>query len=182
MKQTVDDPASLKLNDGQRECLRLVLAHLNSKEIGRKLGVSPHTVDQRLRQAMKVLGASSRFEAARKFALHERTDTYQPLIYQSLDVVKIPESETVELSVERNGLIENELVSGFSNSDGNANASILEKQGIKSGRLPFPSFRGEKNTLTSWERIGWIIVIAIGSAVSFGGILSGLEALSRLSG
>jgi DNA-binding NarL/FixJ family response regulator len=41
-------PAAGRLNDGQRDCLRLVLAHLNSKDIALELGVSPHTVDEML--------------------------------------------------------------------------------------------------------------------------------------
>ncbi|WP_254305486.1 helix-turn-helix transcriptional regulator [Sphingopyxis sp. BSNA05] len=74
------------MNDGQRDCLRLVLAHLNSKEIARELGVSPHTVDQRLRTAMRILNVQSRFEAARKFAAENQQQSYQPLIYQSSTV------------------------------------------------------------------------------------------------
>lgn len=182
MKQAVSDSQYSKLNDGQRKCLRLVLAHLNSKEIGRELGISPHTVDQRLRQAMKTLGVSSRFEAARKFAEHEGADAYQPLIYQSSDVENSTESATVGLSVEQKELDDNEVNSDLSAVGSNATAAVIEKPQTGSDRWPFPRFRGEKNTLTTWERIGWIIVIAIGSAVSFGGILSGLEALSRLSG
>ncbi|MEP2989964.1 MAG: helix-turn-helix transcriptional regulator [Parasphingorhabdus sp.] len=178
----MDDSQYSKLNDGQRQCLRLVLAHLNSKEIGRELNISPHTVDQRLRQAMKSLEASSRFEAARKFAEYEGAEAYQPLIYQSSDVEKIPEFETVGLSIERSELDGSDAVSGLSSGGGNLKVAIFEKPSIKSTRLPFPRFRGEKNTLSTWERIGWIIAIAIGSALSFGGILSGLEALSRLSG
>ncbi|GAB5489156.1 MAG: hypothetical protein Pars2KO_27260 [Parasphingorhabdus sp.] len=160
----------------------MVLAHLNSKEIGRELDVSPHTVDQRLRQAMRILGASSRFEAARKFAEHEGADAYQPLIYQSPDVEKVQESETVGWSVKRNELDDKGEDANVSAVGINTTAVMFERSQIKSGHLPFPRFRGEKNTLSTWERIGWIIVIAIGSAVSFGGILSGLEALSRLSG
>ncbi len=182
MKQAVDDSQYSKLNDGQRKCLRLVLAHLNSKEIGRKLDISPHTVDQRLRQAMKTFGASSRFEAARKFAEYEGENAYQPLIYQSSDIEKAQESETVGVSVERNELDDREDSKQAPVVGINVKTAVLEKPQINSDRFPFPRFRGEKNTLSTWERIGWIIVIAIGSAVSFGGILSGLEALSRLSG
>jgi len=80
-----------RLNDGQRDCLRLVLAHLNSKEIARELGVSPHTVDQRLRIAMRILGAQSRFEAARIFARLDQENSYQPLIYQSQPLASDPE-------------------------------------------------------------------------------------------
>ena len=45
---------------------------------------------------------------------------------------------------------------------------------------PFPLAEGDVNTLTVTERLGWIVVIAIGSALAFGMILAGLDALSRL--
>jgi DNA-binding CsgD family transcriptional regulator len=71
-----------KLSEGQRECLRMVLRHMSSKEIARALNISRHTVDQRLRMAMTVLGASSRVEAARRFAQAEGAGGYQRFAYQ----------------------------------------------------------------------------------------------------
>jgi DNA-binding CsgD family transcriptional regulator len=146
-----------QLNEGQRSCLRLVLGHKNSKEIARELNVSPHTVDQRLRVAIRVLDASSRFEAARKFAEIDPeplpAEAYQSLIYQRPDV-----AETV--------------IGG--------DIAIAAEHPADSLRWPLPSYRGERNQLTTAERLGWIIVIAIGSAVSFGGVIAGLEALTRL--
>jgi len=41
-----------KLSEGQLDCLRLVDQHLSSKEIAVELGISPHTVDQRIRQSL----------------------------------------------------------------------------------------------------------------------------------
>jgi DNA-binding NarL/FixJ family response regulator len=40
-----------QLSAGQLEVLRLVNRHLSSKEIGAELGISSHTVDQRVRCA-----------------------------------------------------------------------------------------------------------------------------------
>jgi DNA-binding CsgD family transcriptional regulator len=79
------------LTEGQRDCLRLVYNHMKSKDIARVLGVSPHTVDMRLRTAMKTLGVTSRIEAARLLVQEESggettPDLYQPLIYQASDV------------------------------------------------------------------------------------------------
>ena len=48
----------------QREVLDLLIEHKTSKEIARALGISPHTVDQRIQFAKEKLGASSRNEAA----------------------------------------------------------------------------------------------------------------------
>ncbi len=48
----------------QRQVLDLLIEHKTSKEIARQLGISPHTVDQRIQFAKEKLGAASRNEAA----------------------------------------------------------------------------------------------------------------------
>jgi DNA-binding CsgD family transcriptional regulator len=55
------------LSEKEIECLELVATNHTSKEIARSLGVSPHTVDQRMRSAQRKLGVTSRAEAARLF-------------------------------------------------------------------------------------------------------------------
>ena len=63
-----DDPIALrvaKLTAAQLDCLRLVDQHLSSKEIAAELGISPHTVDQRIRQSLAILGVERRAQAAR---------------------------------------------------------------------------------------------------------------------
>ena len=90
-----------QLTTGQRDCLRLVYGHMTSKDIARALGISPHTVDMRLRTAMKTLGVASRIDAARALVDSEggqgelprqaeagrqgdrAAETYQSLIYQA---------------------------------------------------------------------------------------------------
>jgi len=52
------------LTDKQRDVLDLLIAHKTSKEIARELGISPHTVDQRIQFAKSKLGADSRGEVA----------------------------------------------------------------------------------------------------------------------
>lgn len=171
-----------RLKDGQRDCLRLVLAHLNSKEIARELGVSPHTVDQRLRTAMRILDVQSRFEAARKFAASVGEDSYQPLIYQSSDVEPRSKNGKLQPSTGRMASNWTGSIGDVSNADGGVAAMAIEKAESRPRWLPIPRNRGEKNKLGTVERLGWILVIAIGSALSFGGLIAGLEALSRLKG
>jgi len=48
----------------QRQVLDLLIEHKTSKEIARALGISPHTVDQRIQFAKEKLGAGSRSEVA----------------------------------------------------------------------------------------------------------------------
>src|SRR5678815_2536091 len=54
-----------RLSAGQLDCLRLVDQLLSSKEIAAELKISPHTVDQRIRQALAILGVERRAQAAR---------------------------------------------------------------------------------------------------------------------
>ncbi len=95
-------PELALLTEGQRDCLRLVYSHMTSKDIARILGVSPHTVDMRLRTAMKTLSVASRIEAARLLVLQEAggevtPDSYQPLIYHPPEIVTGPETVSLGL-------------------------------------------------------------------------------------
>ena len=56
------------LTEKQAEALQLVCQHHQTKEIARKLGISPRSVDQRLDGARQKLGAATRIEAARIYA------------------------------------------------------------------------------------------------------------------
>lgn len=84
------------LTEKQKECLRLVAQNLNTKQIARRIERSDHTVDQRIRQALRVLEVADRFEAARILADAEGRHTYQPLIYQSEGVDERLETALVE--------------------------------------------------------------------------------------
>lgn len=62
--------AVARLTPRERECLRLT-GRMTSKDIARHLGISPHTVDERIGAAVKKLGASDRRAAARLLQDHE---------------------------------------------------------------------------------------------------------------
>ena len=67
----MDEHRLKHLTEKQRECLRLVYAHMSSKEIAKQLGVEPGTVDQYVKTAMRILGVSERRAAARILAANE---------------------------------------------------------------------------------------------------------------
>lgn len=60
-----------QLSAGQKICLSLVAQHFSSKEIALELGVSPHTVDQRIRAALRKLRVAHRRDAALLLLRHE---------------------------------------------------------------------------------------------------------------
>jgi DNA-binding CsgD family transcriptional regulator len=57
-----------RLSDRQKQCLGLVGEGYSSKEIGRKLSLSPSTVDNHVSAALHVLGIDDRRLAARLYA------------------------------------------------------------------------------------------------------------------
>ncbi|WP_185829155.1 helix-turn-helix domain-containing protein [Sphingomonas ginkgonis] len=167
-----------RLNEGQRACLRLVAEHLSSKEIAARLGISPHTVDQRIRLALPILGVTRRSEAARLVALAE-TGAYQRLIYQAPDIPADADPAETDEAV------------GFQirHADGagrDGSFGLDTEQGTGNARpslvLPIATRTNPRNEMSVAARLMWIVLIAIGSAFSAGMYLAGLESLSRLLG
>ncbi|MCP5396128.1 MAG: helix-turn-helix transcriptional regulator [Sphingomonadaceae bacterium] len=98
--QTLQPPPVSELTAKQREVLDLVLCHYSSKEIARKLGISPRSVDQRLDGARQKLGVATRIEAARVYA--EACQTPQSLTSEPLPVTDpvVPLQEAGDSSAE----------------------------------------------------------------------------------
>lgn len=86
-----------RLTPGQLDCLRLVDQHLSSKEIAGELGISSHTVDQRVRQSLAILGVERRSQAARIVA--QNNGPYQRLIHQSPHIEALPDNGQLEAAI-----------------------------------------------------------------------------------
>ncbi len=67
----MDSERFSKLTERQREYLRQVFQHRNSQQIAFDAKVSARAVDKQLHLAKEIVGATSRFEAARLFAEYE---------------------------------------------------------------------------------------------------------------
>lgn len=185
--------SAARLTSGQRDCLRLVFQHLTSKDIARTLGISPHTVDMRLRTAMRTLGVASRIDAARLLIAEEGEKTgpsaYQPLIYQPPEIAAAPLSTTMASPVQTSTADDlRQLSSTWSDPDVDSDTGgpprPVEDHRYGEGRYAAPLANslpwGRRNSLTPGARLAWIAAIAIGSALGFGAILAALEALKHL--
>ena len=139
-----------QLTQGQIDCLLLVHQHLTLKEIGPRLGISPHTVDQRIRTALRILGCKRRSEAA-------------TLVVSSLG------GDSAFL-----------LPRGMAEPFVLQQARLPEGKSRKSIRVPFATPDRPSNEMSIALRLFWIVAIASGSAFSAGVYLAGLESLSRL--
>ena len=172
----VESPVA-RLSQGQLDCLRLVDEHLSSKEIAVELGISSHTVDQRIRGALQILGVERRSHAARKVA--RELGPYQRLIHQPPHIEASPDSDQFDAAV------------GFqirhADRAGKAGGSgfITEQKpgsNWSSLPLPFATRSHPRNELSVGQRLLWIVLIAIGSMFAAGMYLAGLESLSRMMG
>lgn len=144
------DPSGLAmLTKRERECLELVVQRKGSKEIATVLDISPHTVDARIKSAMRKLNVTSRDVAALIFIESERlghgvtvTSDHTNLASQSPDLARTnPSAEKGTSAREGNGLVASERTmassSGLSDSGG-GKSWLRELQ-------PFAAFLGGKN-------------------------------------
>jgi DNA-binding CsgD family transcriptional regulator len=179
-----------RLTEQQRICLRHVYAHKTSKEIAPLLGIEPGSVDQHIKTAMRTLGVGDRRSAARLLAEHEgRAEArhpvpaepapdYQLLVYQSPELVTAADTGTFGLPIE-SGIQPSGRWSGEAMREEQASFTIVAPGGAPAFPLPIGNRR--PGDLGWAARLGWVAVIAIGVALAFGGLISGLEGLSELA-
>ncbi|MBV7256377.1 helix-turn-helix transcriptional regulator [Pacificimonas sp. WHA3] len=181
-----------RLSDGQRDVLRLVFLHMSSKDIAREIGISPHTVDQRVKRAMGILKVTNRWEAARILAESEGAvgydgdlKRYQSLVYQSPDIDDAAVAASPSSHTGHGGRYEEQELPAPQFHDSAAAAIpsdvYAETGGWASGQvLPLPQGRGAQNTLSIPVRLAWMIAIIIGVMIGFGALMAGVEALGQM--
>lgn len=168
-----------RLSQGQVDCLLLVDQHLSSKEIAQRLGISSHTVDQRIRGALEKLGVERRGEAARivAAALDPAEQAYQWLIHQSPHMDDQPDSghqtEAVSNQIRHADRV---------GEAGPPGVKTEQRSGTSRPplQMPFATRNRPSNEMGVGQRLLWILLIALGAAFSAGMYLAGLESLSRL--
>ena len=164
-----------RLSVGQLDCLRLVNDHLSSKEIATELDISPHTVDQRIRGALHILGVERRSQAARLIAQYG--GEYQRLIHQS------PHIEPHAFSGHPEAAVRTQIRHADRAGEAVRAGYRTEQRAVSFApplHLPFATRSNPRNEMSVGQRLFWIVMIAIGSAFSAGMYLAGLESLNRL--
>jgi DNA-binding CsgD family transcriptional regulator len=175
-KRRLMDPDRIaRLTEMQRKCLRLVYAHLSSKEIAPRLGVEPGTVDQYIKAAMRTLGVSDRRAAARMLAEHEGAAA-QPLVYQPPEIADAGQPTTLGASTGGR----REAAFGEAMREDQASFEVFPMDSQDPLPLPLPIRGRRPEDLNPARRLGWIALLILLLALSFGIFIAGLEALSRL--
>jgi DNA-binding CsgD family transcriptional regulator len=163
-------PRLTKLTDAQKQVLRRWHVRQSAKQIARELGITHWAVNERLRTARRVLGASSSSEAAELLITSEQGGTYNRVVY-----------EPPALAAARaSGIMGSDTTDGIGADEA---AAVQEAQmpyrhfqpSTQLPRLPVPRFEGERNDLSISQRL-----IAIG-AVALAIIMS-LAALVAIAG
>ncbi|GAA3996803.1 hypothetical protein GCM10022211_02430 [Sphingomonas humi] len=177
-----------QLSRGQLEVLCLVNRHLSSKEIAAELGISSHTVDQRVRGAIRTLGVSRRSEAARLIAEHEAAHAgddagqvpgktaYQRLIHQLPHIDAAPDQPQSEGAV-------SSQIRHADRTGGTGTGRLETEQSSLRSRpplLPWSTPQQARNVWSVGQRLAAVVGVAIMSSFSVGMLLAGLESLSRL--
>ena len=164
-----------RLSAGQLDCLLLVNEHLSSKEIAAELDISPHTVDQRIRGALHILGVERRSQAARIVAQY--SGPYQRLIHQSPHIEGCGSRGHPDAAVSKQ-------IRDAGRAGEVGGAGFLTEQRPASFwpslQPPFATRSNPRNEMSVGQRLFWIAAIAIGAAFAAGMYLAGLESLARL--
>lgn len=99
------------LTDKQRAVLDLLIEHKTSKEISRLLGISHHTVDQRIMLARGKLGVATRAKVAQAYRRlvadgRPAPAVYERSVYDSSDLEPAPNSQQTSVREDRTELLQ----------------------------------------------------------------------------
>ncbi|WP_281253390.1 helix-turn-helix domain-containing protein [Sphingomonas guangdongensis] len=149
-----NSPDPSQLTDRQRDCLQLVGRGMSSKEIAGELGISHHTVDLHLKRAIRILGATSRRDAARRAS-------------------ELPVASNQHLATQAGAVVGPAEIMASPVSAAEPGHSAL--------RVPFLRQGRQRNDLSPASRIGWIAVLAMAMLIAAANFLNGLGALYKLA-
>lgn len=174
----------LELTSKQRDVLDLLIQHKTSKEISRILGISPHTVDQRIMLARAKLGVGTRGEVAQ--AYRRLLEIYEQPVYEHSHVGFPPlpgastvQEETVGDQSADSFTLAAEFMPGIQSAKEHATPSALaateQKGEIAYYRVLPEMFDGPHGTLLRLGFIGGLTVFMILI------VLGGLSMFAQLS-
>ncbi len=183
------DPTGFdRLTRRHRECLRGVLALKGSKEIAEELGIEKSTVDSYLTEAVRLIGARNRRDAALRWGAHEaRIDAQAVDASPSEKTINPVEAAPDKIGDHSARLVPAAVVPPSPVSPDEPFVGAPEPAGSAPSRpapsrfrLPFRRKGQRGNDLSVGDRLIWIQAITLGIAIGFGMLMTGLQALTHL--
>lgn len=173
------------LTERERECLRLVYQHKQSKDIARLFGLSKRTVDGYLDSARAKLGVANRIEAATLFHVHETGYGEDEAAPYRITCDPIRVSESVDFATfasspepEREP---GEAFRGVHVGEERAAFDHFSLTPPATFDWPFRTARRPHNDLTIWQRGMWSLIILFGLLVGTGLLINSFATLSQLA-
>ena len=142
------------LSDLEKEALRLFLVSSDQKELARRIGRSPATVEQRLARARRKLGVARSLDAALLLAEREGNQTYGTAIY----------GETLRGEPEKTAL----------------KLWPPKERGAAQSLSIFPTRGRPWNTLPAWARLALIVAGVVALMIGAVATVSLGESASRI--
>ncbi len=188
----MEEPRIDRLSNRHRDVLRGVAALRKTKQIAAELGIAPGTVDGYIADAVRILGATDRGDAARMLARHERIDPLSdpraPGPGQSGGQSSWVAAPATSMPKIAPPVVEPEAfqdaganrVSQDAGADRVAPDTGAPQRPSFAGLLPIRRTGQRSNDLPVAARLLWIPAIAVILAVGFGMLASGLNVLAEL--
>jgi DNA-binding CsgD family transcriptional regulator len=171
----VMDPTRIpQLSKRHRECLRLVRDLGGSKDIAIALGITKNTVDSYLREAVAILGASNRRQAALGLAHYEAAHAPP----QNAPHKIAGDTAWVDASVPNPAPPSSVINAVRDMPVGLAGATPLSDRRLP---LPFREKGSQYNDLTTSQRLLWILVGALVAALLLAATINIADALIRFA-
>lgn len=189
---SVDEPERFeRLTRRHRDCLRGVRQLKGSKEIAEELGIEKSTVDSYLTEAVRLIGARNRRDAALQLWEYEtgaHRSSPPPASPPDLPASGEADAETPykirgdsarlsEPAADRpKPVVPDDSIVGAPGVSG-TKTPTASLPGI---RLPFRRKGQRDNDLSVGDRLIWIPAITLGIAIGFGMLMNGLQVLTGL--
>lgn len=164
-----------RLSPRHRDCLRLVYRRKRTKEIAALLGLSPGTVSGYCNEAIRILGARDRIDAAERFAAFEGVDV----------AASSPVAPTIPLPLSHEGEVppsDRHPPSGWVVEPTADRPVKLPTAAVPAWRklLPIRTEGSTSNDLGIVARLLWIPLLALFFAVGFGMLATAVRVVSDL--
>jgi DNA-binding CsgD family transcriptional regulator len=179
----MEEPRIDRLSNRHRDVLRGVAALRKTKQIAVELGIAPGTVDGYIADAVRILGATDRGDAARMLARHERIDPLSdpraPGPGQSGGQSSWVAAPAASMPQIAQPVVEPEAFQDAGADRVGQDAGAPQRPSF-AGLLPIRRTGQRSNDLPVAARLLWIPAIAVILAVGFGMLASGLNVLAEL--